>query len=135
MPESGSHMRLVANIVEWVTSSAVGGDPGRVLVDAPDRLASSKPPRIGGYVPDVYAPLPTGGFAIGEAKTQTDIENRHTHEQFAAFLGWCARHPGSIFVVAVRWHLTRLAARVITRVIEKEELPDVRFVVLDQLAG
>ena len=55
------------------------------LLDAP---GDPVPPRIDGHRPDIMARCTAAGlqFIIAEAKTDGDIDNRHTRSQIGAFM-------------------------------------------------
>ena len=135
MGESGSHIRLVGSLVEWVALSYFRGESKHILVDSPERSQKSKPPSIGGAVPDVVAHLPAGGVIIGEAKTALDLENRHTEGQFLRFLRYCKFHPESLFVVAVPWPVEALAKNCLRHIKKRYGLEEVRSIVLEKLTG
>ena len=57
-----------------------------VREDAVCPVRGERPPRIEGYVPDVFVTdVPTTTTLIGEAKTQQDIETDHSRRQIFAF--------------------------------------------------
>jgi hypothetical protein len=136
MPESSNHLRLVSALVGWIAAEYFHGDRGLILVDCPESLARAKPPGIAGFVPDVYGQgLSGGGVVIGEAKTAGDLENLHTREQLHSFLLHCAARPGSVFVFAVPWHMTRYARCLIEIVRRTCACEGASAVVLEQLEG
>jgi hypothetical protein len=107
-----------------------------LLIDSPESPAIAKPPGIGAYVPDVLGQgLPGGVVVIGEAKTAWDLENLHTREQLETFLRHCAARPGSVFVFAVPWHMTRFARVLLKNVGRTCGCEGVSTVVLEQLEG
>ncbi|MBI5119303.1 hypothetical protein HZA56_22775 [Candidatus Poribacteria bacterium] len=111
------------------------GEARHILVDLPDRNAYSKPPQVGEAIPDVYAPLHAGGIVIGEAKTSADLENRHTEGQFRTYLKFCKLNPQSFLVVAVPWPVEALAKDRLKYIKKKENLEDVKTIVLEKLRG
>jgi len=136
MGESAQHMKLVKSLVEWVAQAYFENDAGQILIDSPESSASAKPPRVYGFVPDVYAEraMPRN-LVIGEAKTTHDLESRHTRDQLAAFLMRCGQVPDSALVLAVPWHMTRFA-RALLRVLQRQaDVRQVMTVVLDKLEG
>ena len=135
MAESASHMRLVQSLVAWIAAEYFGGESKHILVDAPEKSPQSKPPCIGGAVPDAAAYLPSGGIVIGEAKTSRDIENRHTEGQFCTFLRFCKFHEDSVLVVAVPWPAEALAKNRLKFLKRRDGLATVRTVVLERLSG
>ena len=136
MAVSENHIALVREMANWVAAHHFAGDAGAILLDDPESPASSKPPALCGYVPDLYAPLlDTDAIVVGEAKTARDVESHHTYEQLRAFLGACASRRGSVVVVAVPWHMARCAANMVRILKSRTGLAQVSTVVLDQLEG
>lgn len=104
--------------------------------DAVNPIRGERPPRIGGYTPDVYATdVPTTTTLIGEAKTRPDLENDHTRRQITAFLEHLALTPRAVFVLAVPLAAGATARRMVAQLREPWAEHDVRVVVLDQLDG
>ncbi len=104
--------------------------------DAVNPVRGERPPRTGGYTPDVHATdVPTTTTLIGEAKTQPDLENDHTRRQITAFLEHLALTPHGIFVLAVPLAAGATARRMVARLREQWTGHDVRVVVLDQTEG
>jgi hypothetical protein len=136
MGESVQHMKLVRSLVGWVAQAYFDGDLGHIFVDSPEGLLSGRPPPLGGFVPDVYAQrLGPKTVIVGEAKTPRDLESRHTQAQLTAFLGHCTQVPGSVFVLAVPWPMTRFARSLLGAIQRHHRLPAVSTIVLDQLEG
>lgn len=102
MPESARHARLVEAIVAHAERRL--GKVTDILVreDAVRPLRGERPPKLAGFVPDVYATdVPTTRTLVGEAKTETDLETERSRQQIAAFLEYVAYTPGGLFVLAV----------------------------------
>jgi len=136
MPESASHIRLVKALVSWLVEGPLSVDAGLLLVDSPDSPPRSRPSQIGGHVPDVCVPAwDTHGPILGEAKTLRDLEREHTLSQLRAFLNWCSRRDGALFVLAVPWPMVRLARAMLKRLLREVESGHVRTIVLDRLSG
>jgi hypothetical protein len=136
MAESNTHIRLVTALVSWIAAEYFCGQRGALLIDSPDSTVIAKPIEIGGFVPDVLGHgLPGGAIVIGEAKTARDVENQHTRRQLEAFLRYCAVIPGSLFVFAVPWHMTRYAQALLKQVGQASGCARVSTVVLEQLEG
>jgi hypothetical protein len=136
MPESIKHIKLVSALVTWISTQYFSGDKGRLLIDSPEYTALSKPKRIDGYVPDIFAlKLLGGGIVIGEAKTARDLDNKHTRYQIEAFMKYCAIRPGSVLVIAVPWYLTRYARSLLCNISRSCGCDSVSTEVLDQLEG
>ena len=102
MPESARHARLVQAIVAHAERRL--GKVADILVrdDAVRPLRGERPPKLAGFMPDVYATdVPTTKTLVGEAKTRTDLETQHSRAQISAFLEYLAYTPGGLFVLAV----------------------------------
>jgi len=126
----------VSALVTWIAVEHFGGQKGSLLVDSPESILNAKPTEVAGFIPDVIGPgLPGGAVVVGEAKTTRDLENQHTRQQLEAYLRYCAARPGSIFVFAVPWHMTRYARSLLKNVGRKCECEAVYTVVLEQLEG
>jgi hypothetical protein len=136
MSESAAHQSLVRSLVAWVTQTRGAGSIGCVYIDCPESNSYSKPPTIGGFIPDLYYE-PPGEIQpiIGEAKTAKDLESRHTLSQFAAFLLHCENCGSGVLVVAVPWHLTRLARSILRELIQRKGWHKAKILVLEQLEG
>ncbi len=136
MTESNTHIKLVTSLVSWIAAEFFLGNRGVLLVDSPDSPPFAKPLSIAGFVPDVIGlGLSGGAVVIGEAKTAIDLESRHTKDQLNAFLSYCAIKPGSTFVFAVPWYMTRYARSLLKNVGRSCECRDVSTVVIEQLEG
>jgi hypothetical protein len=102
MPESATHADLVQAIVAYAARTLGPLSAIAVREDAVRPLRGERPPRIGGYTPDVHATdVPTTTTLIGEAKTKQDLETEHSRRQISAFLKYLAVTPHGIFVLAV----------------------------------
>lgn len=136
MAESLAHINLVNMLATWIADSLLNGDHGHILIDTPDRSSQQKPPPICDYTPDIFViNAPGFSFIIGEAKTATDLDNRHTVEQLKAFLCKCAESTTSLFVVAVPWHRVRLARSIVKYCQQLTNTEEVKTEVLEKLPG
>lgn len=102
MAESNTHIRLVERLVSHIANAHA---EVAIFHDLPSCVGAEKPPRIGGYVPDVYATdAPTTVVVIGEAKTEGDLVTDHSRRQLVAFLLHLQAHPHrGVLIVAVPW--------------------------------
>lgn len=118
---------MVEDLIEWVRQEY---DQAVILADTSIYPCTDRPPRIGGYVPDLYArvALPTR-LVLGEAKTPLDLDNHHTKSQLVAFLGFCHLHPLSHFVMAVPWDMSARAHNMLRQVISENGFCNVTFTV------
>lgn len=118
MPESTRHARLVEAIVAHAEHRVGKITDIMVREDAVRPLRGERPPKVAGFIPDVYASdVPTTMMLIGEAKTAADLETKHSRAQIAAFLKYLSHTPGGLLVLAVpvavkpraRWVLRELS--------------------------
>ena len=97
MAESLFHLNLVNELVSWISATLLNGDIGLMLIDRPESGKKSKPPKIGGYIPDIFV---TGSekytLIIGEAKTAKDLERNHSINQIREFLLKCKQMEKSM---------------------------------------
>ena len=100
MSQSDLHQRLVVQVADKIKTRypkiSIVTDMQQVPTDA-------VPPMINGFRPDVYATMPTDPVlvVIAEAKTDFDIENKHTEQQVSAFIAHLEKMPKSTFIMAV----------------------------------
>lgn len=121
MGESFNHVQLVQQIIEHVHRI----DPqALILADTSIFEAKSRPHKIGGHVPDVYARIDKlNQTIIGEAKTRKDLENEHAMSQFRAYLSYCAANPRTSLVLAVPWDMRGFVHNLLNRLRLEMELP------------
>lgn len=102
MTESEMHARLVKSIISHLEFCLGKIDEIMVQDDSLQPIRGERPPRIGQFVPDVYATdVPTTKIVIGEAKTANDIDTEHSRKQISVFLDYLAHSPNGLFVMAV----------------------------------
>jgi hypothetical protein len=103
VPESSQHLKLVNLILQYFETRWTSTDGFVVLSDYSNRIGDeNKPPRIGGYSPDVFGvDVPITMMAIGEAKTADDLTRLHSREQLAAYLEHLRYQPKGVLVLAV----------------------------------
>jgi hypothetical protein len=115
MPESVIHAALVQAVVAFAERELGALADIAVREDAVRPLRGERPPRIAGYVPDVYATdVPTKTTLIGEAKTKADLEREHSRRQITAFLRYLAQTSGGILVISVPLVAAVTARRLLT---------------------
>lgn len=75
----------------------------QIVADIQQKPGDPVPQLIDNFRPDVYAVLPRGKSAtiIAEAKTDEDIDNRHTRSQLTAFINYIGRHGSGSFILSV----------------------------------
>jgi hypothetical protein len=129
MAESVIHLRLVATLVAHITTTYSGLV---VFHDLPAMLGAEKPPRIGGYVPDVYATdAPTTITVVGEAKTEADLTTDHSRGQLIAFLQYLGARERGVLVLAVPWGVRATAKNLLVGLQREYRCDHVVTAVLD----
>ena len=99
MSQSEAHRYLVKRVAEEITKL----HPGTVItVDLQSSPGCDLPPIIDGFRPDVYARNnQTGLIIIAEAKTDRDIDEKHTYEQTSSFVNYLERRGKGRFILSV----------------------------------
>jgi hypothetical protein len=135
MAESLVHLQLVARIVSHIRDEYQAYQLA-VFHDLPNLIGAEKPPRIGGFVPDVFAiDAPPSITILGEAKTVEDLETEHSLKQLTAFLAFLRLQPSGILVVAVPWQAQARAKNLVARLQQELQCKDVRAIVITELTG
>ncbi|HQO09071.1 MAG TPA: hypothetical protein PLK90_02920 [Clostridiales bacterium] len=84
MAESIEHINYVRQIANYVFLLLPFDARALVLVDLPD--SNRRPERtIGNFIPDLYY-KDTRRLIIGEAKTENDIDRKHSIEQYRSYI-------------------------------------------------
>jgi hypothetical protein len=136
MAESSAHQILVERLVQWMQRNISNSDIPVVLVDSPTTTAGNQPPAIGGYNPDVFCrTIGREHVLIGEAKTAGDIENKHSRDQFRAFLVYLKQFQSGTLVVAVPWRAVGQVMSLIRFLQRETDTVVVKTVFLDKLPG
>ena len=133
MPESATHAGLVQAVILYAECEF--GDLADIAIreDAVRPVRGERPPKIEGYVPDVFVTdVPTTTTLIGEAKTQQDIETDHSRRQIFAFLSYLSKTPRGIFVLSVPMAAGGTARRLLAEINEPFAGAATRAIVLDQ---
>lgn len=136
MPESSQHQDLIVRTIDHVGQRFGGLYSLRIRHDLPQLIGSDKPPRIGGFTPDIYAfDTPLTLTIIGEAKTPQDLETDHSRSQLKAFIEYLIGQPRGVFILAVNFTRTPAARRVLSTVRRQVGRPDpnLEIFVLDEL--
>ena len=135
MAESLVHLRLVGRILSYVRDEYQAYQLA-IFHDLPDLLGAEKPPRIEGFVPDLYAiDAPLSITILGEAKTAEDLETDHSRKQLKAFLTFLRLQPIGILVIAVPWQAQARARNLVARLQQELQCTEVRTIVIPGFAG
>lgn len=134
MQESSAHAKLVDSIKRWISEQTLDQNMLCMYCDCSSSIGSDKPPRIEGFVPDIYVKaLDRELVIVGEAKTAHDMETRHSTAQFEAFLRHCASATNSLLVIAVPWDMVNCARSLIRYLKKKTNTETVRVFFLEKL--
>ncbi|MBB2708442.1 hypothetical protein N2597_22435 (plasmid) [Rhizobium sophoriradicis] len=135
MGETAVHAGLVEALVAYAATELGGLVNLSIRNDAVRPLRGERPPRINGYVPDVFATdVPTTATLIGEAKTRADLETAHTQDQIHAFLDYLSQTPNGIFVLSVPLSAAATGRRLIARLKTPFSTAETRIVVIDGIS-
>lgn len=132
MAESLHHIRLVEQILAHIEREYRPYHGLAVFHDLPKLLGAEKPPRIEGFVPDVYAlDAPVSVTILGEAKTEDDLETDHSRRQIRAFLSFLAQQEAGVLILAVPWQAGTTARNLVANMRQSLGSCAVTVVVLD----
>lgn len=133
MSESAEHLQLVGRILRFVEKNF---PPEKFVVcsDAPG--SSEKPPRIMGFVPDVFAAdAPRNTVVIGEAKTLADLQTAHSQKQMSEFVRFVAAQRRGVFLLSVPWQASLRAQRFLQSVQIDWKVTTPTLVILDGITS
>lgn len=112
MSQSDAHRRLVATAAQAIRQRYPAMNVTTDLLDAP---GDPVPPVIGGHRPDIIARCTVARrhLVIAEAKTDGDIDNRHTRSQIGAFVDYLDAMTTDTgigtFILAINGHVAASA--------------------------
>ena len=133
MPESIQHHQLVQALKEQVQMIVPPDCWGLIQTDAPDSL-NTPFQTTEGYRPDMYYCFEKL-LVIGEAKTSSDIETKHSRAQYESYIKECSRFDGQAFLVLAVPILERASMNNILQNIKKKIPGDYKTVVKGWLGG
>jgi hypothetical protein len=135
MAESAQHIELVDLIIDWVRNEYSSNPAMLLFHDKPGAPKDQKPYRINGFVPDVYAvDAPTTTTIIGEAKTPSDLETKHTISQIKGFLNLLVYREKPVFVISTPLNAMPSAKRLLMDVLESLPANNLQVIMLDELS-
>jgi hypothetical protein len=113
MSESALHRSMVGHINEFVLEEYRDYCELVVSADVDSGPVDRPPPKIGSSRPDLFAECIDKDFlVIGEAKTEYDVENRHTDEQIVNYCKHLASNNG-LLILCVLWHQVILMEEIV----------------------
>ena len=100
MSQSDLHRELVLRVAEALQVRYSGVT---FLTDLQQVPGDAVPPNINGFRPDVYGSRKTFADAVvvAEAKTDRDLDNRHTYNQIVCFITYLEQKGNGLFVLSV----------------------------------
>ena len=120
MGESIHHADLVEGMVKWVRVQHSANTGLSLLVDSVTTLPGRRPPRIGGFTPDLFVrTVPSSFVIVGEAKTYADFLERRPATQITAFLIYLRSQAAPTFVMATPLAIAG-AARTLVKRLQRE---------------
>ena len=131
MAESAAHMEFVRGIVNYI-SKWPDCVPEMIEVDLPE-FSGRTTQALNKFYPDVYY-RDFDKIIIGEAKTDNDIDNSHTHSQLDAYIA----HTGIFclerhIILSGSFYAFSELKNIVIRKKRKEHLMDVTFHILSPL--
>ena len=133
MPESIQHQQLVQVLKIEVQAIVPPTCWSLIQIDTPDSL--NLPPQTNeGYRPDVYYQFEKL-LVIGDAKTENDVETRHSRAQYESFLNECAGFHGQAFMIMIVPLLDQALANNILRNLKKKIPGDYEIMVKGWIGG
>ena len=99
MSQSEQHRNLVIQIVKVLETRY---PLMSFIADVQQKPGDAVPPVIDGFRPDVYASKDSSSsIVIAEAKTDGELDNKHTNKQVTSFINYLERRRNGFFVLSV----------------------------------
>ena len=99
MSQSDAHRELVLQVAKALESRYPRIS---IITDVQQTPGDAVPPVIDGYRPDAYARRRSvNSVIIAEAKTDGDLNNKHTRDQIISFITYLEREEEGFFVLSV----------------------------------
>lgn len=133
--ESIEHAKLIEIILKYVKKTYSGTQALIILDDRSQFIGSEKPPRINGFVPDVYVQdMPETFTLIGEAKTARDLESERSKLQIIAFCEYLSKCETATFILSTEWKMLA-TGKCLMRYVQRQLPPDasLEIILLDEM--
>ena len=99
MSQSDQHRNLVIQVMKALE---IRHPFMSFIADVQQQPGDAVPPLIDGFRPDVYASKASGSsIVIAEAKTDRDLNSKHTNNQIVCFVNYLERRRNGLFVLSV----------------------------------
>ena len=90
------------------------------------------PPLIDGFRPDVYGrKISVNSIVIAEAKTDGDLDNKHTHNQIKSFIDYLERKENGFFVLSINSHSANRAKTLLRFIRQGMDVRSTKITVFD----
>ena len=129
MSQSDAHRQLVLNVAEALRCRC---PLIRLVTDTQSTPGEPIPPIISGYRPDVFAMVSSSETSIiAEAKTDNDLENKHTNNQIAAFINYLEQKKNGLFVLSVSGNRADRAKTMLRFIVRNRQKTNTSVAVFD----
>ena len=133
MAESLVHKELVRDIRYWIEANYQVRGLTFLWIDNCVEEGYVQQKRIDNFIPDIYARCLNDNLEIiGEAKTGSDIQSRHSEEQFLSYLKYC-NYSKAIFILAVPYVFRAFAKNLIGSLGSQTDTLNAHVIVIDNL--
>jgi hypothetical protein len=128
--ESLTHMTFVKKIVDYVSAIPEDFTRNLLCVELPGECNRCQQ-IIGGSIPDVFY-NDSNYIILGEAKTDNDIDQEHTHRQLNDYINEVRTYDAdrNIVLCTSIMGFSRMKNIIVTKKM-KEQLDDIKFHVID----
>jgi hypothetical protein len=128
--ESLTHMSFVKKIADYVSTIPHDFTRNLLCVELPGEY-NRCPQIIGGSIPDVFY-NDSNYIILGEAKTDNDIDQEHTHRQLNDYINEARTYDAdrNIVLCTSIMGFSRMKNIIVTKK-KKEQLDDIKFHVID----
>ncbi|TAL38634.1 MAG: hypothetical protein EPN93_03935 [Spirochaetes bacterium] len=134
MSVSSTHTFYVKELIKWLQQGNDGGLEYFIHCDISNLNLGNQPPRIDGFIPDVYAKARFGErIIIGEAKTLMDVESRHSKNQYISYLKHCSCFASSALLLAVPWTMVNCVKGLLKAIMRNNNIKSIDVIVLEYL--
>lgn len=130
--ESQIHINLVKTAYNYIKQLIPYEDHSLIETDSSGSCSTVH--IAGNFIPDVYY-LGNNLLIVGEAKTASDFERKHSKEQYEAYILHCNSFTGqAILVISIPWQILATAKNFFRR---KRQQGQIHFeiVILDEFGG
>lgn len=129
MSQSEQHRNLIVQVVKALE---VRCPLVSFISDVQQKPGDEVPPIINGFRPDVYARKESdNSVVIAEAKTDNDLENKHTDNQIESFVSYLERRGNGFFILSVTGYRANRAKTLLRFLRQKTHITRTALAVFD----